>query len=82
MKNQYKCIVACINSNGEPDLYFCIVECTEEQYNNGEHYDRANGQCDEDGYDSLLAYDENDSAGKAMLPLFEWDSASILEIVD
>lgn len=80
MKNQYKCIVSCINSNGDSDLYFIVIECTEEQYNIGEHYDAAKAQCEEDGYEAYLAYDENDAAGNSMLPLFNWDSANILEI--
>jgi len=75
-----KCIVAAMNSNGEPDLYFCIVKCNEEQYDCGDHYDRAKEQCKEDGYEPYIAYDETDTAGKAMLPLFNWDTASILII--
>jgi hypothetical protein len=80
MKNQYKCIVACVNSNGEPDLYFIVIECKENQYENGEHYRAAKAQCEEDGYEAYLAYDEKDSAGKSMLPLFVWESANILSI--
>jgi hypothetical protein len=80
MKKQVKCIVSCLNSNGEPDLYFIVIECTDEQYNDGDHYDAAKAQCEEDGYESYLAYDENDSAGNAMLPLFTWESATILDI--
>ena len=80
MKKQIKCIVSCINSNGEPDLYFIVIECSEDQYDNGDHYDAAKGQCEEDGYEPYLAYDENDAAGNSMLPLFIWESATILEI--
>ena len=77
---QIKCIVSAINSNGEPDLYFTVIECSQVQYDSGEHYDAAIGQCNEDGYDAYLAYDENDAAGKMLLPLFEWESANVVNI--
>lgn len=79
MKKQYKCIVACVNSNGEPDLFFCIVECTEEQYNAGLHYDQAITLCEHEGYEAYLAYDENDSAGQRMTTLFNWTTASVIK---
>jgi hypothetical protein len=75
-----KCIVAAVNANGEPDLYFTIIKCTQEQYDNGNHYDAAMAACKIAGYEEHLVYDENDSAGKAMLPLFTWESATILDI--
>ena len=34
MKNR-KCVVTVTNSNGEPDLFFVIVQCTDENYDNG-----------------------------------------------
>jgi hypothetical protein len=73
-----KTIVACRNANGEPDLYFVKVDCTSKQYENGEHYKAANLQAEREGYDAYLAYDENDSAGRAMLPLFKWESATTI----
>ena len=70
-----KCIVACINSNGESDLYFVKVRATPGQINQGDHYDAAKAKCDAEGYDAVLAYDEDDRAGAAMLSLFEWECA-------
>jgi hypothetical protein len=76
-----KCIVAGHNANGEPDLYFCKVRCTEQQIDNGEHYERAQRVAQDDGYDEKnVAFDEFDPAGAAMLGLFEWDTASELVI--
>lgn len=75
-----KCIVAATNSNGDPDLFFVIVSCTQEQQEEGEHYEVAKGAAEKQGYEPYLAYDENDSAGRAMLPLFAWESASVVEI--
>lgn len=78
---QIKCIVAATNPNREPDLYSIVIECTKSQYNSGKHYAAAWAQCEEDGYVAFLAYDENDAAGKMILPLFEWDSANVLSII-
>jgi hypothetical protein len=75
-----KCIVAAQNSNGESDFYFVKVDCTQEQYDNGEHYSAACDKAEEEGYDAFLAYDENDVGGKAILDKFAWDSAITIKI--
>ena len=75
-----KCIVATRNSFGEPDLFFVKVSCSETQYNEGWHYEAAKEKAEDEGYESYLVYDENDSAGKAMLVLFAWDTASIVKV--
>jgi len=75
---EIKCIVAAENANGVPDLYFVKVQCTDEQYNAGDHYTMATYSAIREGYEPMLTYDEFDSAGKAMLPLFNWDSASVV----
>lgn len=75
-----RCIVACVNSNGEPDLYFVKVKATLDQYENGFHYQTARAAAEDEGYEAVLAYDENDSAGFAMLSLFEWDTASTVSV--
>lgn len=63
-----------------PDLYFCKVECSQEQYDNGEHYDAAHSAAKKNGYDgSMVAFDENDPP-KAMFGLFNWESATIYKI--
>lgn len=70
-----KVVVAAEGFNG-PDLYFCKVECTEEQYDNGDHYDVAKSAANENGYEgSMVAFDENDDP-KALFGLFEWETAS------
>ncbi len=76
-----KCVVAGYNANGEPDFYFCKVRCTEQQMDNGDHYDRARRAASENGYEgSAVSIDEFDSAGRAIDHLFVWESASILAI--
>jgi hypothetical protein len=69
-------MVAAINANGDSDFYFVKVDCTEEQYNLGEHYEAAENKAEEEGYDPKLTFDEFESAGKAILEHFEWDAAT------
>lgn len=79
-KRNIRCIVASVNSNGEPDLYFVKVFATEKQISNGEHYDAAKASANRHGYDPVLAYDEDGPAGDAMTSLFMWESASTVDI--
>ena len=69
--NEIKCAVFALNAGGEPDLFFCQVNCSEDQYRNGEHYSRAKYLAEENGYDPFLACDENDPAGD-VLQLIDW----------
>lgn len=76
-----KCIVAGTNANGEPDLFFVKVETTAEQLTRGEHYDAARAAAKADGYEEpFVAFDELDPAGTNMLPLFVWESASVVKV--
>ena len=73
-----KCVVACHNASGEPDLYFCKVNCSEADYEVGEHYEIAEGEATEQGYSGpMVVFDENDGP-KALFDLFVWESASIV----
>lgn len=80
-KQIIKCVVACVNSNGEPDFFFVKISGTEEQINDGNHYEKAKTFCDSEGYESFLAYDENDCCFQTCFEnSFAWESASIVEI--
>ena len=69
-----KMIVAGTNANGEPDLFFLRMHCTLEEYNEGEHYEEARRIADIEGYKPpFVPFDENDTAGKALLPLCPWE---------
>jgi len=74
MKNIIRCIVSAIDSNGEPSLVFINVACDENDVDNGWHYHTAKEYAESIGYESYLAYDENDSGGKLMLGLVNWDT--------
>lgn len=74
---EIKCVVACRNCEGVPDFYFCKVKCSQEQYDNGEHYEIAEDAASKEGYEGpLLAYDENDGPDW-LFDHFVWESASI-----
>lgn len=82
-----KCIVACYNANGESDFCFVKVECTQTQYNIGDHYEAAKTFAFDEGYEgtngkaeTMIVFDENDAAGKSILDKFVWKSASIVGI--
>lgn len=69
-----RCIVACYGYDG-PDLYFCKVECTEGEFNNGLHYRKAEEKAEADGYDGpMVTMDENDPGGRNILDKFVWES--------
>lgn len=73
-----KCVVACHNAAGSPDLFFCKVNCTEQDYGNGEHYDRAENEARNQGYEGpMVTFDENDGP-KALFDLFVWESATTI----
>lgn len=69
-----KCVVACTNANGEPDFYFCKVEATQEEYDDGIHYERAKGKAKEEGYEApFVVFDENDGLDW-LFEHFVWES--------
>jgi len=75
-KIKYKVAVACSNANGESDFFFCIVECTEDDYEAGIHYDVAKEKAEENGYESpFVVFDKND-AGNVILEHCVWESVS------
>src|SRR5205823_1079481 len=39
-----RCVVACHNAAGEPDLFGVEVSCSAREYERGEHYEKARGR--------------------------------------
>jgi len=74
-----KCVVAGSNANGEPDFWFVIVRATQQQYDSGEHYKAAKAHADDNGFESSLAYDENDPP-KPLFEMFKWDTADTIDV--
>lgn len=71
-------MIACVNANGESDFFFLKVGADKNQIENGDHYNFAEAIAEEQGYEHpMVSFDEKDSAGKAILEHFVWDSASM-----
>lgn len=70
------CVVACLNSIGEPDFYFCVVRCSQEQFDEGEHRNIAEAAAENEGYEKpMVTFDEGpDFLSKN----FEWDTAPLV----
>ena len=76
-----KCVVACMTTDGA-DFYFCKVRCSEQDYDNGEHYEIAEAAAENKGNDRpMVTYDENDGPDWLFDP-FDWDSASFVSAED
>lgn len=75
-----KCVVAAHNGMGEPDFFFCLVECSEEQYDNGDHYDRAEELADAEGYEGpKVTFDEKDGPD-FLFERFAWESGTTVRV--
>lgn len=55
------------NANGEPDVFMTEVVCSQEQFDNGEHYDLAKEQAVAEDFDPSIAFDPNDEAWRSPL---------------
>jgi hypothetical protein len=75
-----RCMVAAINASGDADFYFVKVDCSEDQFNLGKHYDAAENKAIKEDYEPKLTFDEFESAGTIIVDHFEWDSATIIMI--
>jgi len=75
---EIKCVVACHNASGEPDLFFVKVACSQEEYDYGDHYEKAEDEATQQGYSgSMVVFDENDGPS-GLFGLFVWDSAGVV----
>jgi hypothetical protein len=80
-KVEVKVVVAGVDSNG-PDLYFVKVIATQEQLEEGLHYEAAKNWVGENFLnvdDISWASDDKDPA-KAVVSLFNWDTASTITV--
>ncbi len=77
-----KCAVAGIDPNGNADIWFVTVQCTEEQRDLGEHLEAAEEHAEENGYEGpFVTFDEEDPIMKyALMGVFEWETSSIKDI--
>lgn len=73
-----QCVVAAYGPNGDPDFYFVKVTCTKKQYESEHHLVTAARKALREGYAPWVLYDDASSAGRALLPLFHWETASVI----
>ncbi len=77
-----KTVTAVTNANGEPDFTFCIVECSQEDYDYGIHYEIAKDQAYIDGYEGeTVVFDEKDGPS-FLFDHFVWESATTVKDED
>lgn len=70
-------VKVCVAGQGfdGPDLWFCVMEGTQEEIDSGFHYDAAkNYVASKYEMEPEFACDENDSCGPIMMDSFLWDS--------
>ena len=80
MIKKIRVTVACINANGEPDFYCCILKTSDEGIDNGYHYQVAKQHAaDEDFENPMIAYDPTDTKHWDFITLFDWDNAPVFE---
>ncbi|WP_018079315.1 hypothetical protein [Thiobacillus denitrificans] len=62
-----KVFVLCKNASGEPIFHAVELEVTQAEYDNGEHYEKAIEDAEEEGYEPPFeAFDQNDPAAKEL----------------
>lgn len=75
-----KCVTAATNPNGDPDFHFCIVEATEDEIGEGDHYGAARKQAEADDYGGqMVTFDEHDDPG-FLMDQFEWSTATVVKL--
>lgn len=72
-----KCAVACHNASGAPDFFFVKIKCTEEEYQEGTHYEFARAIAKEMGYEGeFVVFDESDGPNW-LFTRFYWEKAQV-----
>ncbi len=67
-----RCVVSCRDANGTPTFYPCSIECSQDEYDNGEHYCLARRAAEEARYeDARMVHDENDGPAWLFTQLFK-----------
>jgi hypothetical protein len=76
-----KCAVGCQGGDG-PELHFVRVQCTQEQYENGEHYEAASEYVTDDHNvgGPFWVVDENDPAKDVLILCNWWDDVVLTRL--
>ena len=75
-------IVALLNADGEGDFWFCRLECTEDDIENGDHFTAASHFAEREGYDATpsIVFDRFSPAFSMLHPHFTWETATLFDI--
>jgi hypothetical protein len=74
-----KCLVAGTNASGSPDFFPVVIECTIDEYNNGDHYETAKALAESEGYTPKLVIDERDDGFEIVdITSVDWSTASLI----
>lgn len=76
-----KCVVACRDASGCPTFFPCSVSVSQDDYDDGAHYDIAKNEAGDYGYEFGLAaivYDENDGP-EWLFEQFDWEKAATID---
>jgi hypothetical protein len=80
VRRKIKVVAACTNAGGEPDFAFGTVECGEDEYNLGKHYDAVKDVLVENGYEGPFVMFDEDECPSWLLERFVWQSATCVSI--
>lgn len=68
-----KVLVVAIGSDGAPGIHTCAPQVTAEQVANGDHYDLAKENAEDNGYEGpMVAIDANDPAARQLVDSAVW----------
>ncbi len=67
-KHPITVVTACMRSDGLPDFALSQVEVTQEEAENGIHYDRVEAKLLQAGYEELFVHFDQDEAPLFLLP--------------
>ncbi|MBU9200328.1 hypothetical protein KTD31_03040 [Burkholderia multivorans] len=74
-KLRKKVVVLATNANGEAEFYQTVVEVTEEEYDLGMHYDKAQVSAEAEGYEApFKCFDQAEQAARQLPALAAWMS--------
>jgi hypothetical protein len=79
--NNKQVMVAGSNANGEADFFVCTVEVSDDQLNNGVHYDLAKALAEKDGFEAPFVYFDDQAAKNIarQVSKLDWPIPFVLE---
>lgn len=73
MNSEIKVVVLCVNSEGQPEFYPCLLEVTSEEVSEGKHLELAKEDAALNGYGGpMIAFDNTSPAGVQLGEILAW----------